>query len=127
VARNRNAGDLIMNLFSRYALAAALLALGGCSVWPVNQDPDGMAYRRNANQVVEAIQAYKQDKGVWPSSLAALTPAYIPALPDEPHLEYHPYDGSVLYHFIPQWPQLRPVYCQSVGATTEWRCKEKLI
>ena len=50
-----------------------------------------------------------------------------PAIPDDPHLDYHPYDGSVLYHYIPQWPQLRPVWCQSVGATTEWRCKEKVI
>jgi hypothetical protein len=107
--------------------AAALLALGGCQVWPVNQDPSGMNYRRSANRVVEAIQAYKQAKGAWPSSLAALTPAYIAAIPDDPHLDYHPYDGSVLYHYIPQWPQLRPVWCQSVGATTEWRCKEKVI
>jgi hypothetical protein len=116
-----------MAMVSRVVAAAALLALGGCSVWPVNQDPDGMAYRRDANRVVEAIEVYHQSKGTWPSSLAALTPTYIPALPDEPKLEYHPYDGSVLYHYIPQWPQLRPVYCQSVGATTEWRCKEKLI
>jgi hypothetical protein len=127
VARNRDAGDLIMAMVSRCVVAAALFALGGCSVWPVNQDPDGMAYRRDANRVVEAIEAYHQSKGAWPSSLTALTPTYIPALPDEPKLEYHPYDGSVLYHYIPQWPQLRPVYCQSVGATTEWRCKEKLI
>ena len=116
-----------MKTISRCALAVALLTLGGCTVWPVNQDPDGMKYRREANQVVEAIQAYKDAKGIWPSSLSALTPGYIPALPDEPRMEYHAYDGSVLYHFIPQWPQLRPVYCQSVGATTEWRCREKVI
>lgn len=116
-----------MKTISVCVAAAALFALGGCSVWPVNQDPDGMKYRRNANEVMKAIQDYKHDKGAWPASLAALTPTYIRALPNEPNLEYHPYDGSVLYHFIPQWPQLRPVYCQSVGATTEWRCKEKLI
>jgi len=86
-----------------------------------------MKYRRNANEVVEAIQDYKHDKGAWPASLSALTPTYIRALPDTPRMEYHPYDGSVLYHFIPQWPQLRPVYCQSVGATTEWRCREKTV
>jgi hypothetical protein len=116
-----------MQQVSRCVAAAALLALGGCSVWPVNQDPDGMKYRRNANEVVDAIQAYKQANGRWPASLAALTPTYLRALPDEPHLDYHAYDGSVLYHFIPQWPQLRPVYCQSVGATTEWRCREKVV
>jgi hypothetical protein len=127
MARKRDAGDLMMKMLSRCAIAAALFGLAGCQVWPVNQDPDGMAYRRNANRVVEAIQTYKHDKGTWPSSLAVLTPGYIPALPDEPHLDYHPYDGSVLYHYIPQWPQLRPVWCQSVGATTEWRCKEKVV
>ena len=116
-----------MKSITRFALATALLALGGCQVGPVNQDPSGMNYRRNADRVVEAIQAYKHDKGTWPSSLAELTPTYISAIPDDPHLDYHPYDGSVLYHFIPQWPQLRPVYCQSVGATTEWRCKEKVV
>ncbi|HEY7979429.1 MAG TPA: hypothetical protein VID67_14655 [Rhizomicrobium sp.] len=116
-----------MKNISRFVVAAALIALGGCSVWPVNQDPKGMALRRDANRVVEAIQAYHQEKGVWPTSLASLTPTYISALPGEPHLDYHPYDGSVLYHFIPEWPQLRPVWCQSVGATTEWRCKEKTV
>jgi hypothetical protein len=116
-----------MKTLSRCVLAAALFALGGCTVWPVNQDPKGMNLRRDANRVVEAIQTYHHDKGTWPASLAALTPTYISALPAEPQMEYHAYDGSVLYHFIPQWPQLRPVYCQSVGATTEWRCKEKVI
>lgn len=116
-----------MKALPRCVLAAALFALAGCQVWPVDQDPKGMDYRRDADRVVDAIQAYHRDKGVWPSSLGALTPQYIAALPDEPHLDYHAYDGSVLYHYIPSWPQLRPVWCQSVGATTEWRCKEKTV
>jgi hypothetical protein len=127
VAGNRDAGDLIMNILSRCVLAVALLALGGCQVWPVDQDPKGMDYRRNANKVVEAIQAYRHDHGALPPSLAALTPQYLRALPDAPMLDYHPYDGVVLYHYIPSWPQLRPVWCQSVGATTEWRCQERTV
>jgi len=87
-----------------------------------------MNYRRDANRVVEAIQAYQKDHaGAYPRSLAELAPKYITALPEDPKLDYHAYDGSVLYHYIPSWPQLRPVFCQSVGATTEWRCQEKLV
>lgn len=117
-----------MKVLSRTLLALALLGFAGCSVWPVDQDPKGMNYRRNADRVLDAIQAYQKDHGgAFPRSLSELTPKYIPSLPDEPHLDYHPYDGSVVYHYIPSWPQLRPVWCQSVGSTTEWRCREHLV
>jgi len=86
-----------------------------------------MDYRRSANRVMEALQAYRRDHGAFPSSLSALTPSYIPALPDEPQLTYHAYDGSLSYRYIPSWPQLRPVWCASVGDTTDWRCQEHLI
>ena len=87
-----------------------------------------MNYRRDANRVVDATQAWQHDHGgAFPRSLAVLSPQYIRALPDEPRLDYHPYDGTVLYHYTPSWPQLRPVWCQSVGATTEWRCVERTV
>jgi hypothetical protein len=117
-----------MNTFTRCMTAVALLALAGCQVWPVDQDPKGMSYRRDANRVLNAIQDYQHEHGgAFPPSLATLAPRYIPALPDEPKLDYHPYDGSVVYHYIPSWPQLRPVWCQSVGSSTEWRCREHVV
>lgn len=105
---------------------AAGLVLSACSVWPVNQDPRGMNYRRDANSVIMALQAYRKDKGMYPAELGALVPGYIAALPDEP-LTYNPADGSLSFHYIPSWPQLRPVWCNSVGNTTDWRCAEHLI
>ena len=102
-------------------------ALAACSVWPVGQDPYSLNTRRDANRVVEAIQSYHQAKDAYPPSLNALIPAYLPALPDGPTLQYNPYDGSISYHYIPSWPQLHWTFCSSVGDTTEWKCEEKVI
>jgi hypothetical protein len=116
-----------MRILTRAVVAAALFALAGCSVWPVDQDPKGMDYRRNANEVIDALQAWHRDKGAFPASLGALTAGYLRAIPDEPHLDYHPADGSLSYRYTPSWPQLRPVWCQSVGNSTDWKCQEHLI
>jgi len=107
-------------------IVAAGVLLAGCTVWPVNQDPAGMEYRREANQVLDALQRYRADKGAFPASLDALTPSYIPELPHVPALNYHRGDGSLDYAYIPSWPQLRPVRCFSNGDATEWRCAEQL-
>jgi hypothetical protein len=109
------------------AFCAAALALTACSVWPVDQDPKGMDYRRNANFVIEALQTYHNAHGAFPGALSELAPAYIAALPDEPELTYHAADGSVAYRYVPSWPQLRPVWCSSVGNTTNWRCEEHIL
>src|ERR1700761_1987631 len=107
-------------------LSVAVATLSGCSVWPVDNDPKGMAYRRDADRVIEALQTYHHDKGTFPANLNGLVPAYIAALPDGPELKYEPYDGTLSYRYTPSWPQLRPVWCQSVGNTTEWRCAEHI-
>jgi hypothetical protein len=101
--------------------------LSACSVWPVDQDPAGMNYRRDADRVLDALQSYHRDHGRFPAALGELTPAYISGLPDEPRLMYHVGDGSLEYHYTPSWPQLRPVWCSSVNDTTEWRCQEHIL
>lgn len=109
---------------------AAILAAAGlaaCSVYPVAQDPDGLALRRNANSVLMAVQSWHRDRGNFPVRLSELVPSYLPELPDAPALRYRPSDGSVSFHYIPTWPQLRPVWCSSVGDTTEWRCEEHTL
>jgi len=98
-----------------------------CSVYPVAQDPDGMALRRNANEVLMALQTYHRDKGRFPPALAELVPSYIPNLPDTPPLHYRATDGSLFFRYVPTWPQLRPVWCSSVGDSTDWRCEEHLL
>lgn len=108
-------------------LSAAAIVLAACSVWPVDQDPKGMDYRRNANFVIEALQNYHKAHGAFPSALSELTPTYIAALPDEPDLTYHPISGGLEYHYVPSWPQLRPVWCMSVGNTTDWKCQEHIL
>jgi hypothetical protein len=114
-----------MRRFFIATLASACLA--ACSVYPVNQDPDGMNYRREANQVLFALQAYHRDKNTFPAALDALVPQYLPSLPASPSLQYRAADGSLAFHYIPTWPQLRPVRCNSVGDTTNWRCEEHLL
>lgn len=105
--------------------AAAVLLIAGCSVYPVAQDPDGMTLRRNANTVLMALQSWHRDKGDFPARVSELVPAYLPELPDTPKLQYGQADGSLSFHYIPTWPQLRPVWCRSVGDTTNWRCEER--
>jgi hypothetical protein len=100
--------------------------LAACSVWPTGQDPYSLQTRRDANRVVMAIQSYQKTTGTLPPSLNTLIPTYLPALPDGPKLEYNPADGSISYHYIPSWPQLRWTWCSSVGDTTDWKCEEKI-
>jgi hypothetical protein len=109
------------------ALCAAALVLAACSVWPVNQDPKGMDYRRNADSVIDALQNYHKARGSFPNALSEMVPTYVATLPGEPELIYHATDGSVEYHYTPSWPQLRPVWCASVGNTTEWKCQEHIL
>ncbi len=109
------------------ALFLSASCVAACSVYPVSQDPDGMNLRRNANAVIMALQAYHKDKAAFPQELGQLVPAYLPSLPDSPRLQYSAADGSLAFHYIPTWPQLRPVACRSVGNTTNWRCEEHLL
>src|ERR1041385_4932451 len=97
---------------------ASLMALGilsGCSVWPVNQDPAGMEYRRQANEIISALQMFRAVKGTFPARLTELMPGYLISVPEIPDLRYNPADGSLNYNYIPSWPQLRPVRCASIG------------
>ena len=114
-------------MLRRIAIAFALTILSACSVWPVGQDPYGMDIRRNANEVIMALQVYHRDTGSFPARLPGLVPKYLPSLPDRPTLEYHWGDGSLAFRYTPSWPQLRPVWCNSVGNTTNWRCAEHLL
>ena len=116
----------ISKLATLSAIVSAAL-LSACTIWPVDQDPAGMNYRRNADRVLDAIQAYQHDKGALPRSLNLLMPDYLAALPGTPDLHYDFTDGSLTYHYTPSWPQLRPVWCRSKGDTTEWVCKEHIV
>jgi hypothetical protein len=116
-----------MKSLLRVAVIAGACGLAACSVWPVNQDPDGVADRQNANHIIWALQAYHQAHGQFPAKLVDLVPTYMHQIPDVPQLRYHPDNGSLSYRYIPSWPQLRWTWCDSVDNTTEWRCKEHLL
>jgi hypothetical protein len=116
-----------MRMLRSLTLLGVLAALSACTVWPVGEDPYSLKTRRAANTVLEAIQTYHQQRGAFPSSLSVLVPAYLPALPEGPALQYNSHDGSLAYHYIPSWPQLQWTWCNSVGDTTEWRCTKKMI
>lgn len=106
------------------AVTAICGLLAGCSVWGVNQDPDGISFRQDCNHLIWALQDYRKAHGGFPAQLGALAPTYIKAVPDVPGLRYDPRQGSLSYRYIPTWPQLRSTLCQSIGNTTEWRCEE---
>lgn len=113
---------------SRVAMWAALVPLlAGCSVWPVNQDPAGITWRQNANHILFALQRYHGRTGQFPATLRALVPGYLPSLPEVPRLTYDSATGSLAYHYIPSFPQLRWTWCESIGDSTNWRCAEHLL
>ena len=114
-------------MLRRIPIVFALAILSACTVWPIGEDPYGLQVRRNANAVLMALEAYHRDAGTFPGNLQGLVPKYLPALPDEPRLQYDRYVGSLAFRYTPSWPQLRPVWCNSVGDTTEWRCAEHLL
>ena len=109
------------------ACVALLPVLTGCAIWPVNQDPDGIRWRQHANQILFAVQDYHTRTGTYPRELSALVPGYLRTLPKVPRLSYDARNGSLAYHYIPSFPQLRWTWCQSIGDTTNWRCAEHLL
>ncbi|HXM00488.1 MAG TPA: hypothetical protein VN932_11205 [Rhizomicrobium sp.] len=114
-------------MLRKLTLVCALVALSACSVWPIGQDPYGLEVRRNANETMMALQAYHRDTGAFPVTLDGLVPKYLAALPDVPHIQYDRDAGSLSFRYTPSWPQLRPVWCNSVGNTTNWNCDEHML
>lgn len=110
-----------------YISALACVLLADCAVYPIGQDADGLNLRRDANSVMMALEDWHRAKGTFPRSLNELVPQYLPAVPKEPLLHYRAADGSLAFRYIPSWPQLRPVWCASVGNTTNWVCAEHLL
>jgi len=114
-------------MLRRLLIIAALALLSACTVWPIGEDPYGQEVRRNANEVVMALQAYHRDAGTFPATLQGLVPKYLPELPNEPRLQYDRDIGSLAFRYTPSWPQLRPVWCSTAGNTTDWHCNEHLL
>lgn len=114
-------------MLRRLTIVLALIAVSACTVWPVGEDPYGLDVRRNANATIMALQAYHREMGAFPSSLQALVPKYLPSLPEIPRVQYDRDVGAISFRYTPSWPQLRPVWCSSVGNTTNWNCDEHLL
>ena len=110
-----------------FVIPLACAALAACAVYPVGQDADGLNLRRDANRVMMAIEQWNHDKRSFPGTLTDLVPHYLVSLPEAPRLVYHARDGSLSFRYVPTWPQLRPVWCSSIGATTNWVCAEHLF
>lgn len=119
-------GMRIAGSISLFAVVTSCL-LSACAVYPVGQDADGLDLRRDANRVMMAIEDWHRTRGAYPHALNELVPHYLQALPKEPVLHYRPADGSLAFRYVPSWPQLRPVWCSSVGDTTNWICSEHLL
>jgi hypothetical protein len=116
-----------MSLRNALGIPFVCAALAACAVYPVGQDADGLNLRRDANRVMMAIEQWNHDKRTYPQTLSELVPRYLPSLPSAPKLIYHARDGSLSFRYVPTWPQLRPVWCNSVGDTTNWVCAEHLL
>ena len=72
------AGDAVFK--SRYLLAALLLP----AVDKANTVMAADRAQRDAVDVAAACVRFRQAKGAWPTSVAALVPAYLPSVPSDP-------------------------------------------
>ncbi|HEX3667313.1 MAG TPA: hypothetical protein VHU23_18975 [Rhizomicrobium sp.] len=118
---------LLRNAHMAIAALGVCATLSACAVYPIGQDADGLDMRRDANRVMMALEDWHRTKGAFPRTLDELVPRYLPALPKEPVLHYRATDGSLAFRYVPSWPQLRPVWCSSVGNSTNWVCSEHLL
>jgi hypothetical protein len=99
-----------------------MFTLTGCFPWQPGVDPEGTRLRERASSVAAAVRRFHHDHQRFPSSLEALIPVYLVALPKEPQLRYNSKSGELAFTYSPSWPQAGEVSCSCSGGSTEFHC-----
>jgi hypothetical protein len=73
--RRRVAGLLVLTLVPALLIASVFAG--------ANYSPPSVA-KRDGTRIAEALQAYRDDRGVYPTSLTLLTPEYLATVPKDP-------------------------------------------
>ncbi len=92
-------------------------------MWQVGEDPKGKIYKNQAQALVESLVQYQAQNGELPSSLSALVPKNIDALPDVVNYSYYSKEKEFLeYNYTPSWPQPGRISCSTLIGTNKWAC-----
>lgn len=108
------------------ALAAAVVALGGCPA-PGEGPRAERGYRRSA-PVIAALERYRGARGTYPDSLRQLVPAFLPdstlRVPDRNRerypLDYRRTPDGYVLTFRYTGPGMNA--CAYTSAPAEWKC-----
>jgi hypothetical protein len=81
------------------SLAITLLVAAGCSRYSLDKPEDRAANEEIAKTLREPLNAYRQDKGTYPETLALLLPNYVDELPSTKSghpLQYRALEGEFM-------------------------------
>ena len=96
--------------------------LSSCFVWKPGDDPRGRELQPQMRELMAGAKMYRAKFGDWPSSLIALVPDFVSALPARCNILYTPAIGRIDVTYSPTWPQSGEVTCTFDPDKPTWSC-----
>jgi hypothetical protein len=104
-------------------ISAMCIFTSGCAVWPAGDDPKGKELRAQAEIIVAAIISYRNEKDQLPKTLNELIPHHIRSLSEvEEYFIYLPEESTLIYDYLPTWPQQGQISCGTKIGSGKWAC-----
>ena len=103
-------------------LAAIAVLLSSCSTYAPGDDPKGIQLQSVASQVLTAVRTYMDENARPPRTLKDLVPKYLPAIPDEPLINYDPKGMRLDFLYTQEGKTGSQVACHAVIGETDWIC-----
>ena len=104
------------------SLAALFALLSGCASYAPGDDQKGIELQATGSQVLVALRNYMDQNARPPRTLKDLVPKFIPALPDEPQINYDLRASRLEFTYKQEGSQGSEVACHAVVGETEWIC-----
>lgn len=98
------------------------MLLSSCYSWPAGDDPQGLRFRNQANEVFVAVSKFKIRYGFMPKRAEQLVPEFLSATPTSIKLFFSSGDEQVSYIYSPSWPQSGQVNCSRTLESKSWSC-----
>lgn len=111
-------------LLQACALLGAAAILAACASTPPGGDTEGEELKAEALPVLQALAAYRKDKGTYPTSVYELTPRYLKQVPMRPSLTIDPEGKTVGFVYEMGGLRFRSVACVADVGQVEWTCRE---
>jgi len=104
------------------SLLPLLALLAGCASYAPGDDKKGIELQSTGTQVLLALRGYIDQNARAPRSLNELVPKYLPALPDQPQIQYDPKNMRLAFVYQQEGSQGSQVECHAVSGETDWIC-----